>query len=78
MLIYHARKVDRRTFVDIGKDFGITPQRVRDIYTLIDWRLNGLDADHHKGDSSFLSPWEEVIKDPKTGYFAVKLKESER
>lgn len=74
MLIYHARKDDKRTFVDIGKEFGITPQRVRDIYRLTDWRLNGLDADHHKDKPLDLSPWQEVVKDPETGYFAVKSK----
>lgn len=74
MRIYHARKVDKRTFVDIGKEFGITPQRVRDIYRLLDWRLNGVDADHHKEKPLVLYPWQEVVKDPKNGYFAVKSK----
>ena len=74
MLIYHARKVDKRTFADISKEFGITRQRVRDIYRLLDWRLNGQDADHHKDDPLPLPSWQEVVKDPKTGYFAVKVK----
>ena len=74
MRIYHARKVDKRSFVDIGREFGISPQRVRSIYRLLDWRLNGEDADHHKDDPLDLSPWQEVVKDPKTGYFAVKSK----
>ena len=48
MYIYHARKDDKRSFADIGRELGITRQRVRDIYRLLDWRLNGLNADHHK------------------------------
>ncbi len=49
MYIYHARKDDKRSFADIGRELGITRQRVRDIYTLLDWRLNGYNADHHQG-----------------------------
>ena len=47
--IYHARKDDKRSFADIGRELGITRQRVRDIYRLLDWRLNGYNADHHQG-----------------------------
>ena len=48
MYIYHARKDDKRTFVDIGRELGITGNRVRQIYRRIDWQLNGMQADHHK------------------------------
>lgn len=49
MYIYHARKDEKRSFADIGRELGITRQRVRDIYRLLDWRLNGYNADHHQG-----------------------------
>ena len=46
MYIYHARKDDKRTFADIGRELGITGSRVRQIYRRIDWKLNGMHADH--------------------------------
>ena len=67
MLIYHARKDDKRTFADIGREFGITQSRVRAIYRRLDWLLNGLDADHHKDDPSFPPPWFDVVRDEETG-----------
>ena len=48
MLIYHARKVDKRTFADIGRELGITGNRVRQVYRRMDWALNGMNADHHQ------------------------------
>lgn len=48
MYIYHARKVDKRTFVDIGRELGITGNRVRQIYVRIDWKLNRENADHRR------------------------------
>ncbi|MBE5786644.1 MAG: hypothetical protein E7324_03800 [Clostridiales bacterium] len=37
--VYHARKFDKRTYEDIGRDLGITKNRVRQIYVRIDWEL---------------------------------------
>lgn len=51
MYIYHARKVDKRTFADIGRELGITLERTRQIYRRIDWKLNGYNADHHQKES---------------------------
>lgn len=48
MFIYHARKDDKRTFADIGRELGISPSRVRYIYTRLDWNLNRYNADHHQ------------------------------
>ena len=48
MYIYHARKVDKRTFADIGRELGITLERTRSIYRRTDWTLNGENADHHQ------------------------------
>lgn len=45
MLIYHARKVDKRTFVDIGKDLGISGNRVRQVYRRMDWAINRDNSD---------------------------------
>ena len=45
--VYNARKFDKRTFADIGRDLGITRNRVRQIYVRIDWELNRYNADHH-------------------------------
>lgn len=47
MLIYHARKDDKRTYADIGNEFGISPERIRQIYRRLDWQINGFNADHH-------------------------------
>ena len=48
--VYHARKFDKRTYADIGRDLGITGNRVRQIYVRIDWELNRYNADHHLKD----------------------------
>ncbi len=45
MLIYRARKVDKRTFADIGREFGIGPERVRQVYRRIDWEINWHNSD---------------------------------
>lgn len=74
MYIYHARKDDKRTFVDIGRDVGISPQRVRAIYRRMDWQLNGLNADHHKDATDFPPPLLEVVKDPDTGKYTMVAK----
>ena len=47
MYIYRQRKEEKRTFTDIGRDLGITGNRVRLIYKQMDWKLNGFNADHH-------------------------------
>jgi DNA-directed RNA polymerase sigma subunit (sigma70/sigma32) len=49
MYIYKQRKEEKRTFADIGRELGITGQRVRDMYRQLDWKLNGYNADHHQG-----------------------------
>lgn len=46
--IYNARKIDKRSFADIGLELGITGTRVSALYKRIDWERNGLDADHHR------------------------------
>ena len=46
MYIYQARKVDKRKFVDIGRELGISGNRVRQVYVRIDWQLNRENADH--------------------------------
>ena len=66
MYIYHARKDERRTFADIGRELGITGQRVREIYMRLDWKLNGMNADHRRNNPESLPPWLEVSKDPET------------
>ena len=48
MYIYHARKVDKRTFVDIGRELGITTERVRQIYRRTDWTINRENSDGHR------------------------------
>ena len=45
MLIYHARKVDKRTYADIGQEFGITQERVRQVYRRTDWAINRENSD---------------------------------
>jgi DNA-directed RNA polymerase sigma subunit (sigma70/sigma32) len=65
MYIYRQRKEGKRTFADIGMELGITGQRVREIYMRLDWKLNGMNADHRRNES--LPPWLEVVKDPETG-----------
>lgn len=47
MLIYHARKVDKRTYADIGQEFGIGQERVRQVYRRMDWAINRYQADHY-------------------------------
>lgn len=73
MLIYHARKDEGRTFADIGREYGISPNRVRAIYRKLDWQLNGLDADHHKNDPSFPPAGFAVVKDQRAGKYVVTL-----
>lgn len=46
--IYNARKYDKRTYADIGRELGISCVRVRQIYGRIDWMKNGYEADHHR------------------------------
>ena len=48
MYIYHARKDEKRTFADIGRELGISGNRVGLIYRQMDWDLNGMEADHRK------------------------------
>ncbi len=48
--IYHARKVDKRTYSDIGKELGISLNRVAQIYHKVDYERNGINADHHQAD----------------------------
>jgi len=45
--IYNARKFDKRTFEDLGRELGISGARVRSIYRRIDWEINRFNADHH-------------------------------
>lgn len=47
MLIYQAHKVDKRTFADIGRELGITGNRVRQVYRRTDWAINRYQADHY-------------------------------
>lgn len=51
MYVYHARKDDKRTFVDIGKELGISAERVRQMYRRTDWAINRENADHHIKDA---------------------------
>lgn len=74
LYIYHARKDDKRTFADIGQELGITGQRVREVYMRMDWKLNGLDADHRRKNPGCASPLIEVTKDQDTGLTVVKPK----
>ena len=46
--IYNARKHDKRTYADIGRELGISCVRVRQIYMRIDWMKNRYEADHHR------------------------------
>jgi len=47
MYIYNARKNDKRTFADIGRELGISGTRVSQIYKRYDWEKNRYQADHH-------------------------------
>jgi len=47
MYIYNARKNEKRTFADIGRELGITGTRVSQIYRRYDWEKNRYQADHH-------------------------------
>jgi len=47
MYIYHARKDEKRTFADIGRELGITGNRVRQVFRRTDWQLNRFSADHY-------------------------------
>lgn len=67
MYIYRQRKEEKRTFADIGQELGITGQRVREIYMRLDWKLNGMNADHRRNDPESLPPWLQAVKDPETG-----------
>ena len=78
MYIYHARKDDKRTFADIGRELGVTSERVRAIYRRLDWQLNGMDADHHKDDPSFPPPWFDVARDEETGKAYIVSKNDEK
>lgn len=49
-LIYRARKADRRTYADIGRELGISASRVAQIYRKVDYERNGPNADHHQGE----------------------------
>lgn len=63
--IYKARKYDKRTYADIGRELGITGTRVRQIYRRLDWMINRYEADHHKKKANGNGPEEEntVIRD---------------
>ncbi len=74
MRIYHARKDDKRTFADIGREYGISLNRARAVYRRLDWQLNGMDADHHRNKPDSLLPWLEAGKDPATGLTVVTTK----
>jgi hypothetical protein len=50
MLIYHAHKVDKRTFADIGREFGISPERVRQVYRRTDFAINRENSDGWRRD----------------------------
>lgn len=63
MYIYHARKDDKRTFVDIGKELGISPNRVRAIYHRLDWNLNRFDADQFKKKPIVMTPYVRQLMD---------------
>ena len=45
MYIYKQRKVEKRTFVDIGRELGITGNRVRQVYRQMDWSINRDNSD---------------------------------
>jgi hypothetical protein len=45
MLIYQAHKVDKRTFADIGRELGITGNRVRQVDRRMDWAINRENCD---------------------------------
>ena len=48
MYIYQAHKVDKRTLTDIGKELGISPERVRQVYRRTDWAINRENSDGHR------------------------------
>ena len=54
MYIYHARKVDKRTFADIGKELGIGCERVRQVYRRTDWEINRENSDAWRRDEEKL------------------------
>lgn len=54
MYIYHARKVDKRTYADIAKELGIGLERVRQVYRRTDWQLNGENSDAWRRDEEKL------------------------
>lgn len=74
MYIYKQRKEEKRQFADIGRELGITGQRVAVIYRRIDWQLNGLNADHRQGKTEHESEYLEVVKDPETGLYKYCVK----
>jgi hypothetical protein len=57
MYIYHAHKVDKRTFADIGRELGITGNRVRQVYVRTDCAINKWDADLFKGRPELVPSW---------------------
>lgn len=73
MYIYKQRKEEKRQFADIGRELGITGQRVAVIYRRIDWQLNGLNADHRQGKPEH-DQYLEVVKDPETGLYKYCVK----
>lgn len=72
MYIYKQRKEGKRTFADIGKELGISGSRVGAIYKRLDWKMNGMNADHRRNKPESLPPWLEAVKDPETGETVVK------
>lgn len=63
MYIYHARKNDKRTFIDIGKELGISRNRVRAIYHRLDWGINRFDADQFKKKTIAMTPYVQQLMD---------------
>lgn len=47
MYIYKQRKEEKRTFADIGRELGITGNRVRQVYRRMDWKLNKFSSDYY-------------------------------
>lgn len=50
MYIYHAHKIDKRTFADIGQELGITGNRVRQVYRRTDFAINRENSDGWRRD----------------------------
>ena len=48
--IYKARKIDHRTFADIGRELGIGGNRVAQVYHRVDSARNGRNAEHWQPD----------------------------